>query len=211
MKQIGEKYSFYHDFVMEVTTHVCCSEHPEEAVDFADVSFLRKRFSIGKYESNDSFTILLEHTHIEILVNRLIKELIGDCFMEVILSPCMRNEQVIGCFKQHLNDLSDHEMLKLITKSQKTEINTQKIQHIMNESWYTRLEFASLQMECSPLFAMITFCHDDLSKFCLNLLEKTETGLRRKMLASFSEIPTKKESVLKKKNPISRNMCQWQC
>ena len=48
VKKIGDNYSFYHDFVMEVTTYVFGSEHPKETIDFADVSFLRKRVSVEK-------------------------------------------------------------------------------------------------------------------------------------------------------------------
>ena len=183
VKKNGEKYSFYHDFVMEVTTFVFGSEYPEETLGFADVSFLRKRVSVGGKKSNDPFTILIEHHHIKILVNRLLKELIGDRFIEVILSPCMRNEHVINCFKQQLKDLSDNGILKLITKPQNTKTKNKEFQHLMNEKMYTRLQFVSSNIECSPLFAMITFCHDELSNHCLNLLKTKEKGLLNKLSA----------------------------
>nr|XP_022306072.1 uncharacterized protein LOC111112665 isoform X3 [Crassostrea virginica] len=174
VKNNGEKYSFYHDFVMEVTTYVCGSDHPEEILDFADVSFLRKRVSVEKRKSNDPFTIVLEHQHIEKLVNRLIKELSGDRFIEVILSPCLRNKHVIRCVKNHLNDLSRNGMLELITKPQKTNTENKEFEHDMNDSLYTRLQFVSSMIEISPLFALITFCHDELSEYCLNLLKTNE-------------------------------------
>ncbi|XP_078330515.1 uncharacterized protein LOC144624533 [Crassostrea virginica] len=171
VKKNVDKYSFYHDFVMEVTTFVCGSDHPEEIIDFADVSFLRKRVSVEKRKSNDPFTIVLEHQHIEKLVNRLIKELIGDRFIEVILSPCLRNKHVINSVKYQLNDLSRNGMLELITKPQNTKTENKEFEHNMNDSLYTRLEFVSSKIELSPLFA---FCHDELANYCLSLLKSKE-------------------------------------
>ena len=199
VKQIGDRYSFYHDFIMEVTTYVFGSEHPEETIEFADVRFLQKRISVDKKkkEKQDSFTIFLEDKHISNLVNRLIPELLGDNFIEVILNPCLRNKHVIRCFIQQLKD---HEMLESIIKPQKMKTKKQEFQHLMNESWYTRLEFVSSVIECSTLFALITFCHDDLSKFCLNLLEKRETGLWTRLSKSLSNRFKKRKRYLKKKS-----------
>ena len=209
VKTIGGKFSFYHDFVLEVTTYVCGSEHPEETLNFADLSFLRKRVCIEKSGSSYPFTIVLEHQHIGILVNRLIKELTGDRFIEVILSPCMRNELVISCFKEQLNDLYDSEMLKLITKPQNTKGENQELQHFMNESWFTRLKFVYSEIECSPLFALISFCHDELSKHCLNLLKTKENVLWKKTVCITLKIIAQRKYQFKEKKHISCNMCQW--
>ena len=199
VKQIGDRYSFYHDLIMEVTTYVFGTDHPEETIEFADVRFLQKRISVDKKkkEKQDSFTIFLEDKHISNLVNRLIPELLGDNFIEVILNPCLRNKHVIRCFIQQLKD---HEMLESIIKPQKMKTKKQEFQHLMNESWYTRLEFVSSVIECSTLFALITFCHDDLSKFCLNLLEKRETGLWTRLSKSLSNRFKKRKRYLKKKS-----------
>nr|XP_022308755.1 uncharacterized protein LOC111114647 isoform X2 [Crassostrea virginica] len=200
VKKNGERYFFYNDFVMEVTTYVFGSEHPAETLEYADISFLRKRVRVEKNESSDPHSILLNHRHIDILVNRFLKELIGERFIEVILSPCLRNEYVITCFKEHLKDLSDQKMLDLITKPRHMKTEHQELQHLMNECWYTRLQFVSSQMECSPLFAMIALCHDDLSMFCLNLLvkKKKKTGLWGKKSAFFLNIRGKNETDLTK-------------
>nr|XP_022304610.1 uncharacterized protein LOC111111766 isoform X2 [Crassostrea virginica] len=200
VKNNGEKYSFYHDFVMEVTTYVCGSDHPEEILDFADVSFLRKRVSVEKRKSNDPFTIVLEHQHIEKLVNRLIKELIGDRFIEVILSPCLRNKHVISCVKNHLNDLSRNGKLESITKPQKTNTENKAFEHDMNDSLYTRLQFVSSMVEISPLFALITFCHDELSEYCLNLLKTNENRLWNKLSAFLMNSFRKRAADFKKKS-----------
>uniref|UniRef100_A0A8W8P0L5 C-type lectin domain-containing protein n=1 Tax=Magallana gigas TaxID=29159 RepID=A0A8W8P0L5_MAGGI len=43
VKKVGDTYHFYHDFVMEVTTHVFGKYYPIETVKDADVGFLRRR------------------------------------------------------------------------------------------------------------------------------------------------------------------------
>ena len=52
VKMIGEKYTFYHDFVMEVTSFVFGSEYPEPIIKFADLSLLRKRIILEKIQNN---------------------------------------------------------------------------------------------------------------------------------------------------------------
>ena len=169
------------------------SEHPAETLEYADISFLRKRICVGK--TNQTIRI---QRHIDILVNRFLKELIGERYIEVIISPCLRNEYVINCFKEQLKDLSYNKMLNLITKPQHMKTEKRELQHLINKSLYTRLQFVSSQVECSPLFAMIAFCHDDLSTFCLNLLAKKKTGLWKNKSAFFLNILRKNKTDLKK-------------
>ena len=88
VKQIGDTYNFYQDFVMEVTTYVIGREHPEEAIKFADISFLRKRVRLENNNPNEKFTIIINDNHIDDLVNRLFYELLRNRFIEVVLNPC---------------------------------------------------------------------------------------------------------------------------
>ncbi|XP_078328667.1 uncharacterized protein LOC144623789 [Crassostrea virginica] len=198
VRKIGEQYSFYHDFVMEVTTYVLGSEYPQVTIEFADLGFIRKRIRLENIESNPLFTILLDREHIRLLVDRLFEELIGERFIEVILNPCLRNEDVIKHLKRKLKDLADEGKLELITKPQNTKTEKKEFQHLMNESWYTRLEFVSSEIECSPLFALITFCHNELSKFCLELLAERKHDLLTRLRTLFSNLLKNRKTILNK-------------
>ncbi|XP_078328666.1 uncharacterized protein LOC111112983 [Crassostrea virginica] len=198
VRKIGEKFSFYHDFVMEVTTYVLCSQHPQETIEFADLSFLRKRISVGKNKSKPRFSILLNHKHIKDLVDRFFEELIGNRFIEVILSPSLKDEDVISGLKPKLKELADQGKLDLITEPQNTKTDKQQFQHLMTESLYTRLDFVSSEDQCSPLFALIAFCHDDLSEFCLNLLEERQSAFWKWAFAFVNPLKRRTMDVKKK-------------
>ena len=198
VRKIGETFSFYHDFVMEVTTYVLCSQHPQETIEFADLSFLRKRISVGKNKSKPRFSILLNHKHIKDLVDRFFEELIGNRFIEVILSPSLRDEDVISGLKPKIKELADKGKLELITEPQNTKTDKQQFQHLMNESLYTRLDFVSSEDQCSPLFALIAFCHDELSEFCLNLLEERQSEFWKWAFAFVNPLKRRTMDVKKK-------------
>nr|XP_022305097.1 serine/threonine-protein phosphatase 6 regulatory ankyrin repeat subunit C-like [Crassostrea virginica] len=198
VKKIGDRYSFYHDFVMEVTTYVFGSEHPKETIDFADVSFLRKRVNVQTSETNDPFTILLDNEHVNNLVKRLLKELSGNRFIDVILNPCLRNEHVISCFKQQIKEPYYKRNLGLITKTQLLNTEKEQFQNLLNESLYTRLEFVGSNSVCSPLSVLITFRHDELCKSFLKILKNKKGVLRRKMNSFFSSILKKSDINLQK-------------
>ena len=116
VKNLGGKYAFNHDFVMEVTTFVLGSENPKATIQYADLSFLRKRISVEQRKSNDPFTILLDHRYINDLVNRIFEELFGERFIEVILNPCLRNVNVIFELKQKFLHLANQGELERIIK-----------------------------------------------------------------------------------------------
>ena len=179
VKKFGEKYTFYHDFVMEVTTFVFGSENPSETIKIADLSFLRKRISVEKSEclTNDSFTIFLNDESIPNLVNRLFEELFGDRFIEVVLNPCLRNKQVISGMETMLKDLNEQKILELINLRE-TKIKKNELKKHMNESSYSRLDFVSSPAGLSPLFGLIAYCHNELSKFCLKMLEQKNIELK---------------------------------
>ena len=93
VKKIGNAYSFYHDLVMEVTTFTLGRDHPVETIQYADISFLRRRVILENNTSNDAFTISLSDDYIDELANRLLQELLGDRFLEVVLNPCLKKEK----------------------------------------------------------------------------------------------------------------------
>ncbi|XP_078310475.1 uncharacterized protein LOC144618392 [Crassostrea virginica] len=57
VKKIDNIYSFYHDFVLEVTSLIIGKEHPVETIQYADISFLRRRVCLEKKTNNDNCTI----------------------------------------------------------------------------------------------------------------------------------------------------------
>ena len=112
---------------------------------------------------------------------------------------CIR-DSVISCVKNHLNDLSRNGKLELITKPRNTKTKSKEFEHDINDSLYTRLDFLSSRIELSPLFALITFCHDDLSKYCLNLLKTKENGLWNKLPTFLWNLLRKRAADFKKKS-----------
>ncbi|XP_078312029.1 uncharacterized protein LOC144618901 [Crassostrea virginica] len=175
VKRIGNAYNFYHDFVMEVTTFVLGTEHPEETLKCADVSFLRKRICLKKTATNEDFIIMIDDEHIDGLVSRLFDELFGDRFLEVVLNPCLKEEKVSRCLIKRLeNDKVKWNML-LDAKETKTEY--QEIENDlkkMKEHWYSRFHFVNSERNISPLFALIVFQNNDLSRFCLRQLKQNK-------------------------------------
>ncbi|XP_078311118.1 uncharacterized protein LOC144617578 isoform X2 [Crassostrea virginica] len=183
VKQIGDTYTFYHDFVMEVTTYVIGREHPEEAIKFADISFLRKRVRLENNNPNEQFTIVINDDNIDDLVNRLFDELLGDKFIEVILNPCLQEERISnGLITKFKND---QEKLEMMIKAKPKNINyDDTLTNIRNmtEQWYSRLDFVSSGTALSPLFALIAFQHDTLSCFCLDELKQRKCDFKNRYL-----------------------------
>nr|XP_022328968.1 ankyrin-1-like [Crassostrea virginica] len=187
VKQIGNTYNFYHDFVMEVTTYVIGREHPEETVKFADISFLRKRVRLENNNPNEQFTIMINDDNIDDLVNRLFDELLGDKFIEVVLNPCLQEERIRnGLMTKFKNDQEKLEMMiKVKPKNIKYDDTFTNIRN-MTEQWYSRLDFVSSGTALSPLFALIAFQHDTLSCFCLNELKQRKCDLKNRYLFAAS-------------------------
>nr|XP_022308640.1 uncharacterized protein LOC111114568 isoform X2 [Crassostrea virginica] len=180
VKRIEEKFTFYHDFVMEVTTSVFGTEYPEHIIKFADLSFLRKRIILEKTHNKayDPFTIYLSDHHVSSLVNRLFEELFRKRFIEVVLNPCLRNKQVISDMETMLNGLDEHKMLELV-RFQETSTDKLNLETRKNDFSYSLLEFVCAETGLSPLFALIAFGHGELSMICLKLLRQSTFNLKR--------------------------------
>ncbi|XP_078311621.1 uncharacterized protein LOC144618795 isoform X2 [Crassostrea virginica] len=175
VKRIGKTYNFYHDFVMEVTTFVLGTEHPEEILKYADVSFLRKRICLKKTATNEDFIIMIDDKHIDGLVSRLFDELFGDRFLEVALSACLKEEKVSRCLIKRLE--TNKVKWNMLLETKETKIEYQEIQNDfkkMKEHWYSRLHFVSSERNISPLFALIVFQNNDLSCYCLHQLKQNK-------------------------------------
>lgn len=173
VKKIGETYHFYHDFVMEVTTFVFGTDFPSKIIEHADIGFLRRRVRLKDCaDFPDSFIITLSDDWIESLSDRLFQEIFQHRFMEVILNPCLKNEKIIEAFIRKINlnpqklHLMDEEMK--IAPPEQSSVDTRK------HMWCSRLNFVTGEKRLSPLFALIAFCHDVLSIFCLKALKQTD-------------------------------------
>ena len=116
VKKIGDTYHFYHDFVMEVTTLVFGKDYPVETIEYADIGFLRRRVRLENCSDlNDPFIISLSEKHMSNLVERYSNEIVGDRFMEVVLSPCLRDEKLIDLLIEKLD--IDWKKILLIQKN----------------------------------------------------------------------------------------------
>nr|XP_034330634.1 uncharacterized protein LOC105344498 isoform X7 [Crassostrea gigas] len=174
VKKVDDTYHFYHDFVMEVTTHVFGTDYPTETIKYADIGFLRRRVKLGNFDKHDdSFTIYLSDRYIEKLGERLYTELFGERVVDVVLNPCLRNENVIEVLQKKIAGHPENHYMLLETK--KLTIDKQKLDLTSKTVLMNKLEFLELENEVSPLFVLIVFCHTQLSLYCLNFLEQKHT------------------------------------
>nr|XP_034308574.1 uncharacterized protein LOC117683480 isoform X2 [Crassostrea gigas] len=176
VKQIGDTYQFYHDVVMEVTTHLFGTDYPAEIIKYADIGFLRKRVRLGNCDKhNDPFTIYLKDKYIEELEERLFTELFGERLLDVVLNPCLKHENVIKMLK---GKIADHpENIKQILETKKITVNKQELYQTSSYLLLTKTSFLVLENEVSPLFALIVFCHTQLSHICLDILKQMQTNI----------------------------------
>eukprot|EP00105_Crassostrea_gigas_P040731 XP_019924879.1 PREDICTED: ankyrin-1-like [Crassostrea gigas] len=178
VKKIGDMYHFYHDFVMEVTTYVFGTDYPTEMIKFADIGFLRRRVRLGDCEKhNDRFTIYLSDKYVIELGERLFNELFGERFLNVVLNPSLRNEKVIQLLEKKIADHSEN-IIKL-GETKNLTIDKQGLDRTSKKILLTKPSFLDLEYEVSPLFALIVFCHTQISQYCLDNLQSMQTDLIR--------------------------------
>nr|XP_022292004.1 serine/threonine-protein phosphatase 6 regulatory ankyrin repeat subunit C-like [Crassostrea virginica] len=171
IKKICGHYSFYHDFIMEVTNVVFGTDHPEEILRYADIGFLQRRVRIENCsELNDPFIITLSDPHINDLVNRLSEDIFTDRFLEVALNPCLRDEKVSNLMIEKLQN--DPKALKMILKEKTLEKVERDEDSMWKDNWFSRLDFVNMFREISPLSALIIFRHDKLARFFLESLKR---------------------------------------
>lgn len=182
VKKIGDNYQFYHDFVMEVTTLVYGIDYPEDTIKYADTFFLRKRVKIkDNNEHSDPYTVYLGNEFAEELGKRLFTDIFGDHLLDVVLNPCLRNENVTKTF---IDELKFHpEMLTMLLKTRKYKVETQERMTSENLH-FSRLDILDVQDEISPLCALIVFCHTDLSLYCLQTLKDRKVKFLDNLLFS---------------------------
>lgn len=92
--------------------------------------------------------------------------------MKVILNPCLKHKKIIEGFirKINLNPQKLHLMNEeiKIAPAEQNSVDTRK------DIWCSRLKIDKDEKRLSPLFALIAFCHDDLSIVCLKALKQTD-------------------------------------
>eukprot|EP00105_Crassostrea_gigas_P038197 XP_019922345.1 PREDICTED: ankyrin-1-like [Crassostrea gigas] len=168
VKMIGDRFHFYHDLVMEVTTHVFGTDYPTETIRYADIGFLRKKVRLGNCEKYmEPFTIYLSDKYIEELGERLFTELFGNRLIDVALNPCLKNEKVIETLKKIIQ--KHPEKLPMILEKKKLKYEKQ---NYYTAKHLTKIAFMSLENDLSPLYVLIVYSHTDLSRECLNTLTR---------------------------------------
>lgn len=174
VKKIGYSFQFCHDFVMEVTTFVLGTDHPQKTILYADIGFLRKRVKLeSSNHKRDQFTICLSEKYIDDLGKRLFDDIFGERMLDVVLNPCMENERVASIFIDKFKHNPD-KLMKLLEKKQ-LHIESQKLYQSKNQSVFSKLDFVYLKDEVSILSVIIVFCHTSLSVHCLEALQQTQT------------------------------------
>eukprot|EP00105_Crassostrea_gigas_P043355 XP_019927503.1 PREDICTED: serine/threonine-protein phosphatase 6 regulatory ankyrin repeat subunit B-like [Crassostrea gigas] len=176
VKKIGDTYQFYDDFVMEVTTYLFGTDYPTQIMKHADIGFLRRRVKLENCdEYDDSFTIYLSdrYMYIEELGKRLYTELFGERLVDVVLNPCLRNEEVIKVLKKYIARNPENHYMLLETKT--LSIDKHKFDRTSKSILMSKLKFLELDGKVSPLFALIASGHTLLSQYCLQKLQKMNT------------------------------------
>ncbi|XP_052702922.1 uncharacterized protein LOC128179521 [Crassostrea angulata] len=183
VKKIEDTYHFYHDFVMEVTTYVFGTDYPRETIQYADIGLLRRRVNLKSSNDNrkekvDIFTIYLNDKYVSDLVDRLFNDLFGDRMFDVVLNPCMRNEKVATYFIKKLKD-SPEKLHKLLAKKQlDSNFEKQEDKQELQLSFGSKLEFLNDTYGVQILSAIIVFCHTNISKHCLETLQRMQNSLK---------------------------------
>nr|XP_022289409.1 ankyrin repeat and KH domain-containing protein mask-like isoform X2 [Crassostrea virginica] len=172
IRKVDDAYHFYNVFVMEATVVVFGTDYPEYVIAYADIHALQRRVRFEDCaDLTDSFTITLSDNYIGNVADRFIQEMFGNRFMEVVLHPCLRMAKVVHALIKKVEE--DRSKLALMVKQIKTERFIQEPWNVMNEKWLSRVTFVTRDSEnISPLFALIAFCHDELSSFFLKELKK---------------------------------------
>lgn len=182
VKKIGDNFHFYHDLFMEITTFVFGSEFPTDIIKYADIGFLRNRVKIKKSdEQNDPHIIYLKHKHKD-LGKRFFTNLFGERLLDVILNPCLRDDQVIKVFVEELEN--NPEKLEMLLKKIKPHIQKRESYTKPKGLTFSKLNFLNLVREISPLNALIVFYHTEISTHCLNALQKRQIDLKGHLLFS---------------------------
>lgn len=170
VRKIGSRYQFYHDFLMEVTAFVFGTDYPVEMIKYADLSFLRRRVRIKDVDKhNDRFVIYLNDNHIDVLVERLFTDMFGADLLEVVLNPCLRNKNVCKVFKSKVEN--SPEILQLLLERNSIRTGIEENNRILTDSFLTNVTFVSLEEKISPIFALITFHHTEISLHCLKTFQ----------------------------------------
>ena len=172
-------YQFYHDFIMEVTNCVFGECYPDDMIKHADISFLRRRVRLENDTNLDKTikitTVTLCDSHIPRLVDRFSQEIVGNRFLEVVLNPCLRNKKIIEEIVKKIDDNS--EILQNIGKEIRSTWRKHDINVTKEGKRVSRFDFVTRNTEISPLFALIAFRHDEISRHCLGILKQKQNQL----------------------------------
>lgn len=170
----NDTFHFYHDFLMDVTTFVFGTDYPRAMIKYGDVGFLRRRVRLKNYrKNNDQFTIYLsDNSDIQQLGKRLYTDIFSENLLDVVLNPCLKNEEVYQVVKGEV-ELHLEKIDKLL---ERRKINTveNKYDWAIKNSFLTNVTFVGLESKVSSLFALIAFCHTELSEYCLETLKNIQ-------------------------------------
>lgn len=175
-------YRFKNNIIMEVTALMIASDFPKETIRCADLSFLRNRVRVDTVFQSEREIVLENHEHIEELVNRLCCGLFSERLIEVVLNPCLGVKQLAGRFQEKIKH--DLKSSQLVLKKIKLKIGKCEFHSEVSKMTEALINFVNEGTEISPLVAMIVFRHNQLSKFCLDILMQSQKELKDNNLLS---------------------------
>lgn len=176
VRKVHKTYHFFHDLIMEVYSFVFGTNHCKEIIRYADIGFLRTRVRFSKInEPDDSLTIVVGKQNARDLSDRFYEELFLKNVLEVILNPCLRNEDVIKFLIEKLNN--NKKKIPCLLRKIETSTGFQLSIDTDENYWHSKFEFLNLIDEISALFALIVFEHNDISILCVKTLLKMNKHL----------------------------------
>ena len=92
--------------------------------------------------------------------------------MEVVLNPCLRDEKIIEEIVEQIDDNSNN--LQNITKDIRSKWTKHDFNATKERKGISRFDFVTRNTEISPLFALIAFRHDEISRHCLGILKQNQ-------------------------------------
>lgn len=167
VKKIDGIFQFHHDFLMDVTNFVFGTDYPKTAIKYGNVSFIRRKVRLhnSTIDNNLFIIYLIDKCDLQELGKRLFTEIFSKNLLDVVLNPCLRNEEVNQVFIDEI----EHDPEKIYKLLERRKINTKEHKYDWTlKNSCTNVTLVGLESEISPLFALIAFCDNELSEYCLS-------------------------------------------
>lgn len=96
--------------------------------------------------------------------------MVGKKLFDVVLNPCLNDKKVADAMIENIK--MQPEKINLLNEKIELFLETQNFYLESKDLFFTKLDFAGLEYNLSPLCALIIFGHTGLSIYCLQALQQ---------------------------------------